>query len=81
MKDYLTLHRYNRLLLNVLGDAAKDEIIYAWGKAYSYISDALIDIEKSFVMKQHQARFPTMLQIWNQFDNFVLFEQLYSSLC
>lgn len=67
---------------DVFGDAAKDEIIDAWGKAYSYISDALIDIEKTLYDEtEHQARFPTMLQIWNQFDNFVLFEQLYSSLC
>jgi nitric oxide dioxygenase len=30
----------------VLGDAATDEIIDAWKKAYDYIADAFIDIEK-----------------------------------
>ena len=31
---------------DVLGDAATDEIIEAWGKAYSFIADAFISIEK-----------------------------------
>ncbi|WP_419881521.1 NO-inducible flavohemoprotein [Peribacillus sp. B-H-3] len=31
---------------DVLGDAATDEIIEAWGKAYGYISDAFIELEK-----------------------------------
>lgn len=31
----------------VLGDGATDEIIEAWGKAYGYIADAFIDIEKN----------------------------------
>ncbi|MGX2960986.1 NO-inducible flavohemoprotein [Peribacillus sp. JNUCC 23] len=31
---------------DVLGDVATDEIIEAWGKAYGYIADAFIEIEK-----------------------------------
>lgn len=31
---------------DVLGDAATDEIINAWEKAYSYISDAFISLEE-----------------------------------
>lgn len=31
---------------DVLGDAATDEIINAWGKAYGYISDAFISLEE-----------------------------------
>lgn len=31
---------------DVLGDAATDEILEAWGKAYGYIADAFIGIEK-----------------------------------
>ncbi|MGG3573547.1 NO-inducible flavohemoprotein [Bacillus gobiensis] len=31
---------------DVLGDAASDEIIEAWGKAYGYIADAFINLEK-----------------------------------
>lgn len=31
---------------DVLGDAATDEIIEAWGKAYGYIADAFINLEK-----------------------------------
>jgi nitric oxide dioxygenase len=30
----------------VLGDAATDEILEAWGKAYDYISEAFISLEK-----------------------------------
>ncbi|MBA9026197.1 NO-inducible flavohemoprotein [Peribacillus huizhouensis] len=32
---------------DVLGDVATDEIIEAWGKAYGYIADAFIEIEKN----------------------------------
>ncbi|RAS78809.1 NO-inducible flavohemoprotein [Priestia endophytica] len=32
---------------DVLGDAASDEIIEAWGKAYGYIADAFINLEKN----------------------------------
>ncbi|MCR6466152.1 NO-inducible flavohemoprotein [Bacillus paranthracis] len=32
---------------DVLGDAATDEIIDAWGKAYGYIANAFIEIEKN----------------------------------
>ncbi len=31
---------------DVLGDAATDEIIEAWGKAYGYIADAFIELEQ-----------------------------------
>ena len=31
---------------DVLGEAATEEIIDAWGKAYGYIADAFISIEK-----------------------------------
>ncbi|MTT31504.1 NO-inducible flavohemoprotein [Terrilactibacillus sp. BCM23-1] len=31
---------------DVLGDTATDEIIEAWGKAYGYIADAFIELEK-----------------------------------
>ncbi|MDM5219797.1 NO-inducible flavohemoprotein [Peribacillus sp. NJ11] len=40
---------------DVLGDAATDEIIEAWGKAYGYIADAFIDIEKNLYEEtEHQ---------------------------
>ncbi|PAL05870.1 NO-inducible flavohemoprotein [Peribacillus simplex] len=40
---------------DVLGDAATDEIIDAWGKAYGYIADAFIDIEKKlYAEAEHQ---------------------------
>lgn len=40
---------------DVLGDAATDEIIEAWGKAYGYIADAIIDIEKNLYEEtEHQ---------------------------
>ena len=38
---------------DVLGDAATDEIIDAWGKAYGYIADAFIGIEKNSMMRQN----------------------------
>lgn len=38
---------------DVLGDIATDEIIEAWGKAYGYIADAFIDIEKTSMRKQN----------------------------
>lgn len=41
---------------DVLGDAATDEILDAWGKAYGYIADAFIDIEKKlYAEAEHQA--------------------------
>ncbi|MFE4142936.1 NO-inducible flavohemoprotein [Peribacillus sp. YIM B13472] len=40
---------------DVLGDAATDEIIEAWGKAYGYIADAFIEIEKNLYEEtEHQ---------------------------
>lgn len=40
---------------DVLGDAATAEIIEAWGKAYGYIADAFIDIEKNLYEEtEHQ---------------------------
>ncbi|MBT2664771.1 NO-inducible flavohemoprotein [Bacillus sp. ISL-4] len=40
---------------DVLGDTATDEIIEAWGKAYGYIADAFIDIEKNLYEEtEHQ---------------------------
>ena len=36
----------------VLGDAATDEIIEAWGKAYGVIADVFIDVEK----KEYESR-------------------------
>ncbi|WP_424767103.1 NO-inducible flavohemoprotein [Paenibacillus sp. sgz302251] len=39
---------------DVLGDAATDEIIAAWGKAYGYISDAFISLEKSLYEETEQ---------------------------
>ncbi|MEF2097264.1 NO-inducible flavohemoprotein [Bacillus sp. CFBP9009] len=40
---------------DVLGDGATDEIIEAWGKAYGYIADAFIDIEKNLYEEtEHQ---------------------------
>ncbi|MEN1986083.1 NO-inducible flavohemoprotein [Paenibacillus hubeiensis] len=41
---------------DVLGDAATDEIITAWGKAYNYIADAFIRIEQSLYEEtEHQS--------------------------
>lgn len=37
---------------DVLGDAATDEIIDAWGKAYGYIANAFIEVEKICTKKQ-----------------------------
>ncbi|WP_409303896.1 NO-inducible flavohemoprotein [Peribacillus sp. SCS-155] len=39
---------------DVLGDAATDEIIEAWGKAYGYISDAFISLEKKLYEETEQ---------------------------
>lgn len=40
---------------DVLGDAATDEIIEAWGKAYTFIADAFIRIEKElYAETEHQ---------------------------
>lgn len=39
---------------DVLGDAATDEIIDAWGKAYGYIAEAFIDIEKKLYAEAEQ---------------------------
>ena len=51
----------------VLGDAATDEIIGAWGKAYGYIADAFIDIEKNLYEEvEHQPGG------WEGFRNFVI---------
>lgn len=41
---------------DVLGDAATDEIIEAWGKAYGYIADAFIDLEKSYTKRLNNKR-------------------------
>ncbi|WP_257347567.1 NO-inducible flavohemoprotein [Pseudalkalibacillus decolorationis] len=39
---------------DVLGDAATDEIIQAWGKAYQVIADAFINVEKEMYEKAKQ---------------------------
>ncbi|MCQ6268583.1 NO-inducible flavohemoprotein [Fictibacillus sp. WQ 8-8] len=39
---------------DVLGDAATDEIIEAWGKAYGYIADAFIELEKKLYEETEQ---------------------------
>jgi len=39
---------------DVLGDAATDEIIEAWGKAYGYIADAFIELEKKLYEETKQ---------------------------
>lgn len=39
---------------DVLGDTATDEIIEAWGKAYGYISDAFINLEKKLYEETEQ---------------------------
>ncbi|UOK59598.1 NO-inducible flavohemoprotein [Bacillus sp. OVS6] len=39
---------------DVLGDNATDEIIEAWGKAYGYISDAFISLEKKLYEESEQ---------------------------
>ncbi|MFJ5770491.1 NO-inducible flavohemoprotein [Psychrobacillus sp. NPDC093180] len=51
----------------VLGDAATDEIIEAWGKAYGYIAEAFIDIEKNlYDQVEHQSGG------WEGFRSFVI---------
>lgn len=39
---------------DVLGDAATDEIIEAWGKAYGYISEAFISVEQKLYKETEQ---------------------------
>lgn len=39
---------------DVLGDTATEEIIEAWGKAYGYISDAFINLEKKLYEETEQ---------------------------
>ena len=49
----------------VLGDAASDEIVDAWGKAYSFLADVLIEHEQSLYNAQN-----SMLGGWNGFRSF-----------
>ena len=38
---------------DVLGDAATDEILHAWGKAYWYLADIMINREKTLYGEAH----------------------------
>ncbi|GAB4073089.1 NO-inducible flavohemoprotein [Barrientosiimonas marina] len=56
---------------DVLGDAATDEIMDAWGEAYQYIADLFIDLE--------QQKYADTLQQeggWQGFRNFIVTEKV-----
>ena len=51
----------------VLGDAATDDIIQAWGEAYGVIADVFIQVENEMY-----AEASTQSNGWNEFKDFVI---------
>lgn len=56
-----------KAMKEVLGDAATDEIIEAWGEAYGVIADAFIGVEKNMYKKQTEQE-----NGWNFFKDFIV---------
>lgn len=74
-EQYPIVGKYLLLAMkDVLGDAATDEVIDAWGKAYNVIADVFIQVEKKMYEEDIQRKGG-----WNGFREFVIDKKIKES--